>query len=41
MPDMYAINPRRPDHFYDEPETVYCIRHGDELPCPICAKEDQ
>jgi hypothetical protein len=22
-------------------EIVYCIRHGDELPCPTCSKEGQ
>lgn len=27
--------------FYSEPEVVYCIRHGDELPCPTCSKKDQ
>jgi hypothetical protein len=30
-----------PYQHHSEPETVYCIQHGDELPCPTCLKEDQ
>lgn len=29
------------DQHYPEPEVIYCIQHGDEVPCPVCSKENQ